>query len=72
VVFDGADAFTKWGSSFGAANLLIMLDRTETLFNEGLSQINARYYLRSGEYQPETCPSMPDGVDGTGFLEVRR
>jgi len=72
VIFDGADAFTKWCVLFPNANMLVILDRTEALFQEGLSQLNARYYLRSGEYPWHSNIQMPPGVEAISFLEVRR
>mgnify|MGYP005811200861 CR=1 FL=1 len=71
-IFDGADSYTKWGSCFTRANVLVILDRTESVFHDGLAQVNARYYVRSGEYQWRPGAQIPAGLDAVGFLEVRR
>lgn len=71
-ILDGADAFSKWRSCFPRANLLVILDRTEPMFEEGLSQVNTLYYLRSHEYRwrPET--QIPASLDAVGFVEGQR
>jgi hypothetical protein len=71
-IFDGADAYAKWGSCFPSANLLVILNRTEPMFHDGLSQVNARYYVRSGEYRWKQGIQIPASLDATGFVEVRR
>lgn len=72
VIFDGADAFSKWAGCFPSAELLVILDRTEPMFEEGLSQVNTRYYVRSGEYQWQPGTQIPASIDAVGFVEVRR
>jgi hypothetical protein len=72
VIFDGADAFTKWSVSFPAASFLVVLDPTETQFQEGVSQLNSRYYLRSSEFAWPESLQPPHGLEATGFFEVRR
>jgi hypothetical protein len=71
-IFDGADAYAKWGSCFPRSNLLVILDRTEPLFHDGLVQVNTRYYVRSGEYQFHPGTQIPAGLDAIGFVEARR
>jgi hypothetical protein len=72
VILDGADAFSKWGSCFPRANLLVILDRTEPMFHEGLSQVNTRYQFRSGEYRWQPGTEIPASLEAVGFVEVRR
>jgi hypothetical protein len=72
VIFDGADSYTKWGHYFPSANMLVVLDRTEAMFQEGLSQVNTRYYQRSGECQWLAATRIPARLDSTGFLELCR
>lgn len=71
VIFDGAGAFSKWGGCFPRANLLVILDRTEPMFEEGLNQVNARYYVRSGEYRWQPGTQIPASLDAVGFVEVQ-
>jgi hypothetical protein len=71
-IFDGADAYAKWGSCFPRANVLVILDRTESMFQEGLAQVNTRYYVRSGEYQWQPGTQIPASLDAIGFVEARR
>ena len=70
-IFDGADAYARWGSCFPRANVLVILDRTESMFQEGLAQVNTRYYVRSGEYQWQPGIQIPAGLDAIGFVEAR-
>lgn len=72
VIFDGADAFAKWAGCFASNSMLVVLDRAETQFDEGLSQVNTRYLSRFGDYSWQAGVRIPAGIDATGFLEVRR
>lgn len=68
-IFDGSEAFIKWGTCFPHANILVILDRTEHAFQEGLSQLNSRYYTRTDDYALGTDTSIPTSVDSIGFVE---
>lgn len=41
IIFDGADAFLKWGSVWPSRHLVIILDRTEAHFNDAIHDINS-------------------------------
>jgi hypothetical protein len=71
-IFDGADAYVKWGTSFTNCHLMVVLDRTEAQFDEGLNQLNSRYLSRFAEYPLELETPIPAGIDATGFFERRR
>lgn len=71
-VFDGADAFVKWGSFYNNCPVIVLLDRTEPQFDEGIGQVNGRYLSRSADYRWPAGIDFPPGIDVTGFLEARR
>ena len=72
VIYDGAEAFCKWANYFPRSNALIILDRTETQFLEGISQINARFMQRSKDFPRHFIGAVPPGLDAMGFLEAHR
>ena len=43
VVFDGAHGFLKWGDMWQGRHQAVILDRTETYFDDAISKINARF-----------------------------
>ena len=43
VVFDGALGFLKWGDLWQSRHQVVILDRTESYFDEAVSAINTRY-----------------------------
>ena len=43
VLFDGAHGFLKWGDVWKGRHLVVILDRTETYFDDAISAINNRF-----------------------------
>jgi hypothetical protein len=43
VVFDGASGFLKWGDKWHDRHQVVILDRTETYFEDAICAINARF-----------------------------
>lgn len=43
VVFDGAHGFLKWGDKWQGRHQVIVLDRTESYFDDAISAINTRF-----------------------------
>jgi hypothetical protein len=43
VVFDGAHGFLKWGDLWQGRHQVVILDRTETYFDDAISTINSRF-----------------------------
>lgn len=73
VIFDGADAFAKWATSFPHSNLLAILDRTEPQFLEGLNQMRARLYSPSSTEVPAGHNrQVPPGIEALWFREATR
>lgn len=56
VVFDGAAGFLKWGTMWPRRHQIIILDRTELLFDDAISAINSRF---SQNGTRDEC-AMPD------------
>lgn len=70
VVFDGAKGFLKWGNIWQKQHLVIVLDRTETHFDEAIAAINTRFSQNriKGEVEiPKEDP--PSGTEVLAFLE---
>ena len=71
VVYDGAVAFLKWGALWRSQHQIVILDRTETHFDEAISAINARFSqneLRNGCVVPEG--EAPPGGEILVFREA--
>lgn len=43
VVFDGAHGFLKWGNLWQARHQIVILDRTETYFDDAINVLNGRF-----------------------------
>jgi hypothetical protein len=62
VVFDGAVGFLRWGGLWRSRHQVVILDRTESYFDDAVSAINARY-AQSGLHNG--C-AVPDGEAPVG------
>lgn len=69
VVFDGAHGFLKWGDMWNNHHQVIILDRTETYFDDAISAINDRFSQNrvDGEIVLPECEAPP----GTEVLTFR-
>jgi hypothetical protein len=70
VVFDGAVGFLKWGKKWCHSHQVVILDRTESYFDDAVSAINARFSQNSihgGNILPEGKP--PPGGEILAFWE---
>lgn len=73
VVFDGAHGFLKWGDIPSSRNQVIILDRTETYFNDAISAVNTRFSqnrVDSGAALPGCEP--PPGGEVLTFWETAK
>lgn len=63
VVYDGAAGFLKWGSLWREGHQMVILDRTETYFDDAVSAINTRFSQNSirGEDALPAAGAPPGG-----------
>lgn len=69
VVFDGAAGFCRWRDRMGAANWIVMLDRTETAFQDAVSILNQAYMKSDEDDRVNGLPNPPSGVEIMSFYE---
>jgi hypothetical protein len=71
VVFDGAHGFLKWGEMWQGRHQVLILDRTETYFDDAISAVNARFSQNrtNGEAALPECDS-PAGGEVLAFREA--
>lgn len=67
VLFDGSMGFRKWHSHFLSSHRLVIMERSNTEFEDARDQVN-REAVRSRDDVEMTClPSLPPGVELDGF-----
>jgi hypothetical protein len=70
VIFDGAPAFLRWGDMWKTRHQVIILDRTESYFDDAIGAINSRYTqnrIDSDHALPVSTP--PSGGEILTFRE---
>ena len=70
VIFDGAAAFLRWGSTWPGSHSVVILDRTDYRFDEAVSEIDGAYLARLDDY-PIPIDAV-DGIECAAFLAKRR
>lgn len=71
VVFDGAHGFLKWADMWGNNHQVIILDRTESYFDDAISTINARFSQnRTDGDAGLSVTDVPAGVEVLSFREA--
>lgn len=71
VVFDGADAFLRWGSMWPNRHLVIILDRTELCFNDAIHSINSAFSQNRIDVERSVPFSGIAPLPGTELLAFR-
>lgn len=71
VVFDGADAFLRWGSMWPNRHQVIILDRTELCFNDAIHDINLSFSQNRIDIERSVPFSDLDPLPGTELLVFR-
>lgn len=70
-VFDGATGFLKWRDDFRSSNWIVILDRTDPYFEEGVAQLNAEYAGNCLEGESEfPLPTPLASIEVTSFWEA--
>jgi len=69
-IFDGAAGFTKWHDYWCASHWLILLDSTESGFDEAARLLNTEYITnRIGDVGVSDVPAPPAGVELVFYRE---
>ncbi len=74
VVFDGAIGFLKWGDAWDGRHQVVILDRTESYFDDAISAINARFSQNRVDGVDTALPEWeaPPGGEVITFREAVR
>lgn len=72
VIFDSANGYLKWNHRFGSSHQIVLLDRTETYYENAASHLNNRYYNRDADITSAglKLPLLPNGVEIISFMET--
>ena len=68
VIFDGASAYSRWRSFFGNSNQIVVLDRTDPNYEEGVLSFGGEFTLRDPKYDNDWILECPKGIDITHFV----
>jgi|GEM_PF-1071118 len=71
-IFDGASSFIKWRDYWRNSHWIILLDRTETRFENAVNIINQEYSYRICEGGMQEIPLIPPGVEIVVYQEARQ
>lgn len=63
IIFDGALGFLKWKDAFPRQNWIIVLDRTESGFENAVGRVNEEYIYRSDLETKLPLPNIPSGIE---------
>ena len=70
VIFDGSISFLKWRDYWRRSNWLVLLDKTESCFQEAADQLNNEYVEnRVSDTSIENALELPQGIDVLSFQE---
>jgi hypothetical protein len=70
VIFDGAISFLKWRDYWRRSNWLVLLDKTESCFQEAADQLNNEYVeKRVSDTSIENVLTLPQGIEVISFQE---
>lgn len=69
VILDGANAYLKHSAKWGTAHQIVMLDRTERMFQEAVDSLNQGYTRRIEYKRPKLTFDLPSGVDAIVYQE---
>jgi len=71
-VFDGPAGFSKWRHCWRASHLIVLLDGTESGFDEAARIVNAEHSNRVDDDMPTEFPAPPDGIETVFYRERLR
>lgn len=71
IIFNSANGYLKWNYRFGSSHQVVLLDRSEHLYESAVLNLNDRFYQRFEE--PPVIgfelPTPPPGIEVIAFLE---
>jgi len=63
-IFDGANGYLKWRHLWQRTHQIVLLDRTESRFDDAVAQLNQDYMLvKKADKQKAQWPRQPDAID---------
>ena len=68
IIFDGATAFVKWRGPWPYNTRIVLLDRTDSRFEEAVQLINSEYVVRTGDPTRFSLKDSPSGIEVVAFL----
>lgn len=68
VIFDGATSFLRWSSTWPYSHWIVILDRTEHLFDDAVAELNRAYQTRLGDRRVLPLPLAPNYIECASFL----
>ena len=71
VIFDGAVGFLKWRDNWSHCNWVVILDRTESRFEEAVQIIDEEHSSRISDAKLKLSAAPPDSVEVVSFTVVR-
>ncbi len=72
VVFDGSAGFSKWRDFWRASHWIVLLDATESNFDEAARLLNAEYVNRFDDDDVDGVPAPPAGIEMVFYRERLR
>ena len=70
-IFDGASGYLRTRDNFRNPHSIVVLDRTEPLFQEGATAVDGDYLKRAGDGNIDELVAPPTGVEMVFFEEDR-
>lgn len=70
VIFDGTAGFIRWRDHFQESNWVVILDRTESYFQEAVNFLNLGFHKNKIAEELVKCmPSVPAGIEFVAYTE---
>jgi hypothetical protein len=70
-IFDGGRGFLRYRDAWGSVPWLVLLDRTESSFDEAASAINSDHLYRSNDAEDLNLPPIPPAIEVMTFERPR-
>jgi len=71
-IFDGATGFIKWRDDWRNSHWIVLLERTESRFQEAVTEINSEYGNHVDGEEIHNIPCVPPGVELVVYQEARQ
>lgn len=70
VILDGSNSYLRWKMHFedSSANIIVILDRTDSRYHDCFEQLNSEFLDRHDELALNMVSRIPRGIDVMGYL----